>query len=87
MAASFSQAETDSIHHRHAQSPVIPHRRVSVASIVQPDPLKVVLPTDEITLKRHLGLFSGVCFIIGSIIGNLSILIFSSPHLIIACYY
>jgi hypothetical protein len=35
-----------------------------------------VLPTDEVTLKRHLGLFSGVCFIIGSIIGNLLTLVF-----------
>ncbi len=44
---------------------------MSVASLVYPDPLGAVLPTDEITLKRHLGLFSGVCFIIGSIIGKL----------------
>jgi hypothetical protein len=57
-------------------SPVIAHRRLSVASIVQPDPLKAVLPTDEVTLKRHLGLFSGVCFIVGLIIGNVSSLLF-----------
>ncbi|CAF1234980.1 unnamed protein product [Adineta ricciae] len=37
------------------------HRHVSLASVA---------PNDEVTLKRHLGLFSGVCFIIGIIIGS-----------------
>ncbi|CAF1101483.1 unnamed protein product [Rotaria sp. Silwood1] len=63
--------DIDSIHHyRPVQSPVTRHRRISIVSIVQPDPLKIVLPTDEVTLKRHLGLFSGICFIIGIIIGS-----------------
>ncbi|CAF5121781.1 unnamed protein product, partial [Rotaria sp. Silwood1] len=66
-----SIADIDSIHHyRPVQSPVTRHRRTSIVSIVQPDPLKIVLPTDEVTLKRHLGLFSGICFIIGIIIGS-----------------
>jgi len=68
-------------------SPVIAHRRLSVASIVQPDPLKAVLPTDEVTLKRHLGLFSGVCFIVGRIIGNVSNAAFSSILLVTVCCY
>jgi L-type amino acid transporter 9 len=39
-------------------------------SIVKLDSSKDVLPTDAVTLKRHLGLFSGVCFIVGGIIGK-----------------
>ncbi|CAF3725274.1 unnamed protein product [Rotaria magnacalcarata] len=42
-----------------------------MASLVHSEPLQVVLPTDEVTLKRHLGLFSGICFIIGIVIGVL----------------
>jgi hypothetical protein len=86
MLSSSSLAETDSIHHRHAQSPVTPHRRLSLASIVHPDPLKPVLPTDEVTLKRHLGLFSGVCYIIGITIGNVSCVVFHR-FIMIICYY
>jgi hypothetical protein len=71
-SSSSSLVDADSIHRRHVQFPNTEHRRVTIASIVQPDPLKAVLPTDEVTLKRHLGLFSGICFIVGSIIGNLS---------------
>jgi hypothetical protein len=82
-----SPANTDSIHRRPVQSSVTPHRRRSIASILEPDPLKVVLPTDEVTLKRHLGLFSGICFIVGIIIGKLSSLAFSFVHLMILCYY
>ncbi|UJR36528.1 hypothetical protein I4U23_029249 [Adineta vaga] len=66
--------DTDSIHHRHVHSTTSQdtnkHRRASIASVVHPDPLGVVLPADEVTLKRHLGLFSGVCFIVGIIIGS-----------------
>jgi hypothetical protein len=58
------------VHRRHVESPITEHRRLSAGSIVHPDPLKAVLPTDKVTLKRHLGLFSGVCFIIGTIIGE-----------------
>jgi L-type amino acid transporter 9 len=43
---------------------------LTTGSIVKLDSLKVALPTDAVTLKRHLGLFSGVCFIVGGIIGN-----------------
>jgi amino acid transporter len=59
------------IHRRHVQSPVGEPRPISIASIVHPDPLNVVSPIDAVILKRHLGLFSGVCFIVGTIIGNL----------------
>ncbi|CAF4707970.1 unnamed protein product [Rotaria sp. Silwood1] len=62
--------ESDSIYrHRPGQSPITEHRHVPITSIVQTDPLKAVLLQDEPTLKRHLGLFSGICFIIGAIIG------------------
>jgi len=43
---------------------------------VNADSLKDVLPTEEVTLKRHLGLFSGVCFIVGVIIGKNKYIIF-----------
>ncbi|CAF3601899.1 unnamed protein product [Rotaria sordida] len=63
--------DIDSIHHhRPVQSSLTKHRRISISSIVHPDSLKIVLPTDEVTLKRHLGLFSGICFIVGVIIGS-----------------
>ncbi|CAF3395054.1 unnamed protein product [Rotaria sp. Silwood1] len=62
--------ESDSIYrHRPGQSPITEHRHVPITSIVQTDPLKAVLLQDEPTLKRHLGLFSGICFIIGAVIG------------------
>jgi hypothetical protein len=67
------------IHRRHVQSPIAEHRRVSITSIVHPDALGAVLPTNKVTLKRHLGLFSGICFIVGIIIGNMSTLIFIYP--------
>ncbi|CAF3922686.1 unnamed protein product [Adineta steineri] len=70
VSPSSSIADTDSIHHRHVHSPTTEHRRVSIASITHPDPLGPITPTDDVTLKRHLGLFSGVCFIIGTIIGS-----------------
>ncbi|CAF0734828.1 unnamed protein product [Adineta steineri] len=70
VSPSSSLADTDSLHHRHAHSPTTEHRRVSIASITHPDPLGPITPTDDVTLKRHLGLFSGVCFIIGTIIGS-----------------
>ncbi|CAF0777144.1 unnamed protein product [Rotaria sordida] len=64
-------AESNSIHrHRPDQSPITEHQHVSITSNVQSNVLKVVLIPDEPTLKRHLGLFSGVCFIIGIIIGS-----------------
>ncbi|CAF1920304.1 unnamed protein product [Rotaria magnacalcarata] len=57
--------------YHHVESPAIKHRRIAMASLVHSEPLQVVLPTDEVTLKRHLGLFSGICFIIGIVIGVL----------------
>ena len=68
--SSPSQTDSDSIYRRHVQTPVTPHRRLSIASIVHADSLGAVLPTDQGTLKRHLGLFLGICFIIGIIIGT-----------------
>ncbi|CAF1418832.1 unnamed protein product [Rotaria sordida] len=66
-----SIADIDLIHHcRSIQSPITKHRRIPIISIVQPDSLKIVLPTDEVTLKRHIGLFSGICFIVGTIVGS-----------------
>ena len=65
-----SQIDSDSIYRRHVQTPVTPHRRLSIASMVHADSLGAILPTDQVTLKRHLGLFSGICFIVGIIIGN-----------------
>ena len=65
-----SQTDSDSIYRRHVQTPVTPHRRLSIASMVHADSLGAILPTDQVTLKRHLGLFSGICFIVGIIIGN-----------------
>ncbi len=62
----FSLADTDSVHRRKSNSTIISQRRLTLGSIVK----SVVLPTDEVTLKRHLGLFSGVCFIVGIIIGK-----------------
>lgn len=64
------QTQSPALSHRHGQSPAVSHRRMSITSVIQGDSLKVVLPTDEVTLKRHLGLFSGVCFIISIIVGK-----------------
>ncbi|CAF2958561.1 unnamed protein product [Rotaria sp. Silwood2] len=62
---------SNSIHrHRSDQSSITEHRHAPITSVVQPDSLKVVLPPDEPILKRHLDLFSGVCFIVGIIIGS-----------------
>ncbi|CAF4880580.1 unnamed protein product, partial [Rotaria sp. Silwood1] len=67
----LSKVETDSIHRqRRVQSPSSQHRHSSVTSSSQPDTLKAGLPIEEVALKRHLGLFSGVCFIVGIIIGS-----------------
>ena len=41
-----------------------------LATLVSPNISTITLPKDELVLKRHLGLFSGVCFIIGIIIGK-----------------
>lgn len=64
-------ADTDSVHRRRVQTLAEGHRRISLASVLHADPVKAVLPTDELTLKRHLGLFSGICFIVGIIIGKI----------------
>ncbi|CAF1289956.1 unnamed protein product [Adineta ricciae] len=74
-SSSPSLADSDFIHQRHVHPSAtaldtVEHRRASIASVVHPDPLGPVAPNDEVTLKRHLGLFSGVCFIIGIIIGS-----------------
>ncbi|CAF5047557.1 unnamed protein product, partial [Rotaria sp. Silwood1] len=68
---SLPLGDIDSIHHyRSVQLPLTKHRCVFIISIVQPDPLKIVLPTDEVILKRHFGLFSRMCFIVGNTIGS-----------------
>lgn len=53
------------------------HRRVqssttepSIASITHAEPLQVTEPVEQVTLQRNLGLFSGVCLIVGVIIGK-----------------
>jgi len=53
----FSLADTDSVHRRHSNSTPIQNPHSTAESIAKPDSLKDVLPTDEVTLKRHLGLF------------------------------
>jgi hypothetical protein len=63
LASSTRQIDTDSIHRRHVPFPITEHRHSSVTSFVQ---------HDAVVLKRHLGLFSGTCFIVGIIIGNMS---------------
>ncbi|CAF3044469.1 unnamed protein product [Rotaria sp. Silwood2] len=57
---STSIAEIDSAH----------NRQTSRKSSVQSDSLPSVSCTDEIALKRHLNLWSGVCFIAGITIGS-----------------
>jgi hypothetical protein len=52
--------EIDSVHHRQ-----IPHR-----SNIQSDSLPNVEYSDEITLKRRLNLWSGICVIVGITIGK-----------------
>jgi hypothetical protein len=81
-----SSVNDTSIHRRHSQSSNAKHRRLSIASVVHGDSLGAVLPTDQVTLKRHLGLFSGVCFIIGTIIGKLLNLIFHVSTIIVSSY-
>ena len=71
-ALSARQIDTDSIHRRHVPTPIVGHRHSSVTSLVQSDSLKIHASTDAVVLKRHLGLFSGICFIVGFIIGNMS---------------
>ncbi|CAF2946510.1 unnamed protein product [Rotaria sp. Silwood2] len=67
----LSKVESDSIHRqRRVQSPSSQHEHSSITSSSQPDTSKAELPIEEVTLKRHLGLFSGVCFIVGIIIGS-----------------
>ncbi|CAF1062901.1 unnamed protein product [Adineta steineri] len=60
-------ADADSIHHRHVHSSTTKHQRTSIA---HPNSLGPITSTDDVALKRHLGLFSGVCYIIGIIIGS-----------------
>ncbi|CAF3624419.1 unnamed protein product [Rotaria sp. Silwood1] len=68
---SLPLGDIDSIHYyRSVQFPLTKHRCVFIISIVQPDPLKIVLSTDEVILKRHFRLFSRMCFIVGNTIGS-----------------
>ncbi|CAF5088388.1 unnamed protein product [Rotaria sp. Silwood1] len=68
---SLYTSDIDSIHYyRSVQFPLTKHRCVFIISIVQPDPLKIVLSTDEVILKRHFRLFSRMCFIVGNTIGS-----------------
>ncbi|CAF3775299.1 unnamed protein product [Rotaria magnacalcarata] len=82
VSPNLSKVESDSIsRHRRGQSPTTDHRHKSISSITPSDPLTVTLPADEFTLQRHLGLPSGVCLIIGVIIGAG---IFISPKQVLA---
>lgn len=63
---------TNNFYHHVDSDANLKHRRASIGSMVHAEPLTVVLPTDKVTLKRHLGLFSGICFIIGIVIGKSS---------------
>ncbi|CAF2053480.1 unnamed protein product [Rotaria magnacalcarata] len=62
-------ASNDSVH-RHGQSVIIENRRASTKFNNQPELLTAESPKDEVVLKRRLGLFSGVCIVIGTIIGS-----------------
>lgn len=66
----LSLADTNSVYCRRSNAPIITPQRSIVGSIVEPDLLKDVELTEKVAMKRHLGLFSGVCFIIGIIIGK-----------------
>lgn len=56
---SLSLADTDSIYCRRSNAP-----------IVDTDSGKTVQLPEKVVMKRHLGLVSGVCFIVGMIIGK-----------------
>ncbi|CAF3658795.1 unnamed protein product [Rotaria socialis] len=56
--------------HRHGQSVAIENRRTSTKFNSQLALLTAESPKDEVVLKRRLGLFSGVCIVIGTIIGS-----------------
>ncbi|CAF4190769.1 unnamed protein product [Rotaria socialis] len=67
---SCSLASGDYVHRRPSGAPSIQLSRLSTGVISRQDSLENVISKDEVTLKRHLGLFSGVCFIVGIIIGS-----------------
>ena len=66
----FSITDADSVHRRYGHSTGSREPSLAAGSTLQSNPIDGGLPTDEVTLKRHLGLFSGVCFIVGIIIGE-----------------
>ena len=62
---------------RHVLSPVNEPEHLSLEPISQQNSQKFGSTKHDVTLKRHLGLFSGVCFIVGVIIGKLLYTVFS----------
>ncbi|CAF4558375.1 unnamed protein product [Rotaria sp. Silwood1] len=70
MSLNSSRTDIDSIHRRQSNSSIIQKRHLTNEIFNKQDSLNNVLSTDDIALKRHLGLFSGVCFIVGMIIGS-----------------
>jgi hypothetical protein len=67
---SCSLAHSDYVHRRPSSASSTQLSRLSTGVISRQESLERVISKDEVTLKRHLGLFSGVCFIVGIIIGN-----------------
>ncbi|CAF1234253.1 unnamed protein product [Adineta steineri] len=70
-SSNASMADTDSVYRRQSSSTIVSHQYSTTnASTNKSNTSDDVLQTDEVTLKRHLGLFSGVSFIVGIIIGS-----------------
>jgi hypothetical protein len=85
----LSLVDSDSIHYRHSISSRISQQQSIDPSIVTNyERHEHEEQTNEVVLKRHLGLLSGVCFIVGIIIGenNCSTIIFHIHLLMIAHY-
>ncbi|CAF4125391.1 unnamed protein product, partial [Adineta steineri] len=62
-----SPTNTEDVYRRCVTSPLSEQQRLSN---LQDTSSNVPLPLERTTLKRHLSLFSGTCFIIGNIIGS-----------------
>jgi hypothetical protein len=86
VSSSACLVDSNSIHRRHIQSALAEHGHEPITSVAHVNPLGTILPTGEVKLKRQLGLFSGVCFIIGIIIGKLSNFISHVSIMIISSY-
>ncbi|CAF4021696.1 unnamed protein product [Rotaria sordida] len=70
MSLNSSMTDINSIHRRQSNSFIIQQQHLTSEKINRKNSLRDELPTNEVTLQRHLGLFSGVCFIVGIIIGS-----------------